>query len=300
MRTCILASSALCVPLLLSAQPVLTEAGSIPPVGHMENHNVHITIPPPALATSGIGVTWNIGSAIWNGAYQLTTYHDPADSPYDTDQPGTTLAAEVEGNSTPTTWRHYAIAADIALYLGPDSLPYDSAETLCTFPLSYGDGFVYTYQENGGTPVENAVQYVASGEVVTPWGTVSDVVLFSLDSGTVYRFYQAGDLLDPIGTYIPGAFLQFDEVTDLSGIEDLRSLPLSIRPNPAWDVAHISLPQNGSAALRIVDATGRCVRYERVQGPAIDIVLAGLPPGLYTVEVAPAGGRVRYGKLVVR
>lgn len=276
----------------LPAQPLLTEATSIPAFGHSENHNIHSCFPVPVLATSGTGNVWTIDNAVWGGGQIYSLYYAPSTSPFAATYPDMTMTAYAESNTFGTAWWHYRSSPTAAEFIGAGGTPHPMPEVLCEFPLAYGAEFTTTYQEPGGQPVTRTSMYVASGEIVAYWGTIPNVVMFSINNGAYFRFFRAENMLFPMGRYIPGSVLEIDRVMIFNSIDEEALPRLGLWPVPATEVVHVTLPDNGQSQLVVRDASGRAVRTETALSSTHTIELEGLATGTYTVEATfPTGMR---------
>ena len=287
---------------LASACPVfsqtLTDVSSIPAIGTVENRSYYQDGSANGLATSGAGNTWNAMGVTPFGIMRTVTYHTPGDSPYAANYPTTTICAEDDNGTPPAEWRHFHVSSSIAELLGASSDEFVGGRTYCEFPFSPGGSFTDSYTI-GSTPYTDEVVFVASGEIAAPWGTIPDVVMFQINGGP-YTFYQTGNLLDPIGSYMPGFGLDLWQVDISSGITEPVSVTIGIWPVPAGEHVSVASPFNGSQTVVVIDAEGRSVRSLVSAGRAFTMDIGDLVTGVYTVVATDAMGKRAVGRLLVR
>lgn len=292
----ILLLPALAATAFLSAQ-TLTDLTSVPAVGTVENRSYHTDFTATGFATSGTGNVWLATGLIPSGITSTTTYRLPGDSPYASMYPGTTLCAERYSDSPTAEWRHYNITASTAELLGVNTDEFVGGRTYCEFPFDMGDSFTDSYTISGTTLTDD-IQYVASGSIQAPWGTVPDVVMFAVNGGFSYLFCVIGNVIDPIGSYVPGFGLDLWQVEIVTGVGGEPAQQLGIMPVPAHDRVHLALPFS-EGRVTIADATGRVVREGMVRGTRMEIDVRSIPQGIYTVTAIDVRGRRTTGRMVV-
>lgn len=283
----------------LQAQPILTEATSMPALQRMENHYINSVFPVSALSTSGTDNTWDASGAVWGGGFVYCQYDVPAASPHAALYPTMTLSAYAESNGFPQTYRHYASSSTEVYLLGEGNTPYTLPQQLCEFPFALGDTFITSYQAPGFPVMTDTVEYVASGSITAPWGTMTDVVMFAIDQGTSYLLYKADNVLFPIGRYIPNVSFEVHEVDLFNGMDERMVGPLEVRPSLVSDQLVITLPASSTADVMILGADGRTVRTLRTVGGNTSIAVSDLAAGPYTVCATLNDGTRRTARIVV-
>ncbi len=279
-----------------SAQ-TLTEATSIPAIGTVENRSYHQDRSASGLATSGTGNTWNAMGVTPFGITRTVIYRAPGDSPYAAIYPTTTICAEDNSGTPPAEWRHFHVTSSFAELLGANSEEFVGGRTYCTYPFSLGNTFTDDYTI-AGNPYTDVVDYVASGEITAPWGTITNVVMFQTNGGP-YTFYQASNMLDAIGSYMPGFGLDLWQVEVATGMTITPAPALGMWPVPAADMVHIALPFTGPHTVIVRDASGRIVHEGISADTQVDVDLRSLAPGIYAVSAVDARGRGAAGRLIV-
>ena len=282
----------------LHAQPTFTQATHTPAPGLIESHVVYYDDTPGTLATTGTANVWDATGVTVNGSYTYSTYYAPSASPYSATYPTATICAQVEGNSSGTQWYHWNVTSSIAELLGFDDEVFIGGETLCEFPFDLGDDFSDTYTIFGSTS-NITVEYVASGSIQAPWGTLSNVAMFSVNSGLYYTFVQ-DDVLNTLGEYVPGYGWQLDEVTIINSICENSVATIGILPSIAETTTHVVLPFAGGASVSLSDACGRTQRTEQHDARDFDLDVSGLAPGSYVLTARGSGGAAAQGRLIVR
>lgn len=291
----LLLASVAIVPSL--AAQTLTEANSIPAIGTVENRTYYTDFSASGLATSGTGNTWNAMGVTAFGLTSTTTYRAPGDSPYAATYPSTTICAEALTGLPPAEWRHFHVTSSVAELLGASADEFIGGRTYCEYPFGIGDSFTDTYTV-GGNANTDVVEYVASGEIQAPWGTIQNVVMFQINGGP-YTFYGANNLLDAIGSYLPGFGLDLWQVEVVSAINEYAIGDIGICPVPASDIVRMTLPLGGASVITVQDAAGRTVELFTSLTDQVVIDLRSFEPGLYTVIALEAGGRRATGRFVV-
>ena len=74
---------------------------------------------------------------------------------------------------------------------------------------------------------------------------------------------------------------------------------LNVFPNPAQEVVYVELPSRGNSEVRLLDASGRLLQQQTVNGELAMIQRSGLPSGFYLIEVIN-GGVVYREKLLMQ
>jgi OmpA-OmpF porin, OOP family len=117
----------------------------------------------------------------------------------------------------------------------------------------------------------------------------SDTVLYNPDGDVSanYAYYYIDDV----------SVVAIDSIP--SGVNETEAFTLSVYPNPANEVLHISSRQR-LASVRLMDFSGRAVLTERIRTGRNTLNLTGIPPGLYLLEAQDTEGRVAVQKVVVQ
>jgi hypothetical protein len=277
----------------------LTDANSIPAVGHNELRSYHSSFSATEWSISGTGNTWDATAVEPFGIDAMVNYRAPGDSPFAAAYPGTTLCAErvQDGN---TEWRHYLVDNAHAEMIGISGEDFSGGRTYCTFPFSMGSTFSDDWMINGNT-YSDTYTYVASGEVIAPWGTIPDVVMFETSGGFSYTLYLADNLLDPIGTYTPGFGIDLWKVELATGISGTPELLITLRPNPVVDELVLDLADAHPHTVSLHDARGCLVGSWTTTRTRTVLDLRDQAPGVYHLQVLdPRGGSAQRAVLVAR
>jgi hypothetical protein len=281
-----------------STAQTLTDATSVPAVGTAETRSYHTDFTATGFATSGTGNLWFATGLIPSGITKTIIYRTPSDSPHAATYPGTTLCAESIGDTPPAEWLHFNVNSSIAELLGVNTDEFVGGRTYCEFPFDMGDQFSDSYTISGTTLTDD-IEYAASGEILTPWGTVPDVVMFAVNGGSSYLFYMTANLLDPIGSYVPGFGMDLWQVEIVTGHVNKESPELGVWPVPARDFVWLAMPFAGGRVI-MTDATGRTVREMNVTALRTALDISDLPSGIYTVTCTGDRGGRSSGRIVVQ
>lgn len=290
------------LPLLLACTlstqaQTLTQATSVPTIGRTETRTYYGAFGNISVATSGTGVVWDLTSATPFGVSNTVTYTAPGESPYAALHPTSNLALH-STDGVNDEWRHFRVTADTAELLSANVDVFDGGRTLCTFPFSMGSSFTDTYAISGGTQNTETDVYVASGQITAPWGTIPNVVMFSVNGGLSYYFYTADNVLDAVGTYTPGFGVDLWRVESNTAVEEESSLRIGLFPVPATDVVTMALPFTSDALLEVIDAACRVVRTWRNPANTRSIDMSGFAPGCYTLRAIGSDGRRASGRFI--
>jgi hypothetical protein len=74
---------------------------------------------------------------------------------------------------------------------------------------------------------------------------------------------------------------------------------IRVYPNPAREKVTLTLPAQTSGTLQLISATGVVLNALYFSGQQVEIPLAGVPAGVYTVRVQTRNGATLTAKLVV-
>lgn len=267
----------------------LTDANSIPAVGQSETRTFYNSTTASGWTLTGTGNTWDATAVVTFGVTATMTYRAPGDSPFAGLYPATTLCGErTQGGNT--EWRHYLVDAVHAEMIGISAENFSGGRTYCTYPFSIGSTFTDSWSLNGNNYTDTYT-YVASGEVLAPWGTIPDVVMFETGGGFSYYLCLAGNVLDPIGDYTPGFGINLWKVDAANGITEASTMDLAVLPNPATEEVVLTLPSSQGFACTLIDATGNVVRTARSIGDRAVLDLRSCASGVYQAVAVDARGR---------
>ena len=275
----------------------LTDANSVPAVGHSETRVYYNASNTPVWALSGTGNTWDATAVETFGLSATVAYRSPGDSPFASSYPATTLCAERFQNGN-TEWRHYLIDAAHAEMIGISAEDFSGGRTYCTYPFSIGSTFTDDWLLNGNT-YSDSYTYVASGSIVAPWGTIPDVVMFETAGGFSYYLYLANNLLDPIGDYTPGFGISLWKVETATGIPDVSTLQMGLWPNPATDELVIDMTSGPGFTYSLSDMRGQVVHSGQSSAEREVLDLRSCAAGTYIVQAKDERGRRALKSVVV-
>ena len=212
----------------------------------------------------------------------------------------------------------------------PDLIDYTDPRTELVFPLSYGDTFTDTYenqQSNSVAEYYETAEFTATvdawGTLILPEGTFEDVLRVRYDitgeftsiefdveetvslTETSYAYYKAGIALPLMvaGERVQGesTFLstRFYDPTTI-GIEEVTALNnVSLYPSPANDFLHVELDlvQSSDVTVEIYDMTGkRVLLHNEGASPAganvFSLPVSSLASGVYVATVRTQKGNI--------
>jgi hypothetical protein len=198
---------------------------------------------------------------------------------------------------------YYAVAPVIAGREGPRSntLKYDAQGVGCyfrSFFLSSQDGSVAGFTATIGTTIgvaalslqqQSGVDFITRKTLSPVNSTSFTLVDSNLHEGiNLYRL----QLLLTNGTVL---------TSDVVPVYYFPGLPVLVFPNPAHQGQPIRIYSNeaGRYQVQVIDAAGRTVHTQTLNGLATDIPLLVLPKGIYFIRIIQESGRVAMKKIVV-
>ncbi len=276
----------------------LLPTNSIPPVGTVESRQLHARSNPPAWSTTGTGNVWGASGIAAVDDAIIITYTDVAGTPYAALHSTSNICASSTQSGT-TDWYYWEVNEDLADWVGVDDEVISGGRTACEYPFNIGGQFTDTYIMFGSTNTFT-MEYVASGSIEAPFGTINDVVMFSYNWGSSYELYRAGNVLRRIGVFVPGVHLEvFDAQLSEVGIRERSAPSLVIGPQPASDEVLVQLPFVGTVELTMVDMEGRTVMSWTSTGATIRLDLHGAAPGNYLLLARSGSSDMALGRMLV-
>jgi hypothetical protein len=94
----------------------------------------------------------------------------------------------------------------------------------------------------------------------------------------------------------PGSATRDFIVDVCAGVEQLHALEPSLHPNPFLEATTVAIPWVGPVEIAVYDASGRAVPVRLsnlTDGQRTMVDLAGVAPGLYTIDVRAGGQHYR-------
>ncbi|HRH38000.1 MAG TPA: T9SS type A sorting domain-containing protein [Flavobacteriales bacterium] len=281
-----------------STAQTLTQANSIPAVGTSELRTYYSQFSAITLATSSSGNSWDATGVQPFGVVETVVYRAPGDSPFAATYPATTVCMQRNASTPSEEWRHYRADAAVAELLGTGTDTFDGGRTFCTYPFSLGSTFTDDYSINGGATNTETDEYVANGEIIAPWGTIPNVVMFSVNGGLSYYFYSATNVLDAIGSYTPGFGMDLWKVDVSTGVTESNAAVIGVRSLSNASFV-ISVPGTDRFTFSVIDASGRVVLNESSASATATIDMSAQATGAYTVVATPTSGQRSVARIVV-
>lgn len=229
----------------------------------------------------------------------------------------TDCAYEYETGGADTAYTYVNVGPGAAGIMGTGSEAggisiYEDWWNMFTFPSNISGLYTDEFTMDG-LPCNGSSSMLAKGDLVTPFGTTSNVVFLmrGTDCGfgeqAAYYFYSDHDIVNPLARYDTFA----EELTlytqtgfSAQSIAENVIAPLRITPNPARD-EHILLsgaPHNTPCVVTIVSADGKDLLQRSMTASAageLTIEATDLAPGTYAVAVACKDGIDRHARLVI-
>ncbi len=319
----------------IGIQAQILDMNNVPLVGDVWTYVSCGTLP---LEGTGTDQVWDASSAISNGAPQGVECVDPENTTAGADFPDADLALLYEGSTIYMRVEEdgmYVIGSYIPSF--PITSFYTDPLQQVVFPSSFGttwtDDYAGSYTFDGDA-VDQTGQFTATisgtGDLILPWGSVDDVLRMDItetytEEGlgntfvmqrTLSEFYRPG-----VRTYlarlystttelngVPGAsgqgFIYVDENV-FAGVAAHRkqAIGMTVSPNPASTHATVMFVATDPIQLSLIDASGRVVYEQSVNGPSglctATVDLEDLHPGIYTLRVLDRKGGSGTTRLVV-
>ncbi|MBK9417971.1 MAG: T9SS type A sorting domain-containing protein [Flavobacteriales bacterium] len=298
MRTLFL-SAATITSLGVVAQPLITDAA--PVLGQSTWTEAQYFIAGPLFALEGDGVVWDFTTGVFVGEEPGLEYWSVPTGSLATSFPTATRLVQYEASST--CGAAYALSAEgmftVGYWQGAEVTQFDAPVLYWPTPFAYGDLY-----EIGTT----TLAYTGHGSIITPYGTVDDVVqMIRYDEGSFelrVTFHTVDDLYRPIAWLDQltedGYYFNFrtDLVSALAAVEPPEEL--RIVPNPSTGPVHIHHPDlaPGDGYL-LYDARGQLVSTGLVPGPHFTLPRPVTGAGMYVLHCATVSGTLR-ARLVVQ
>ncbi|MDZ7846054.1 MAG: T9SS type A sorting domain-containing protein [Owenweeksia sp.] len=193
---------------------------------------------------------------------------------------------------------------------------YTDGEDQLRFPISFGDNYTDTKAGsitgqgiNAQVSGTIAVAADAYGSLTTPEGTYNNVLRIRIvrhdtsimngvqtnSTDSIYYWYEPNTSF-PVMTfqknYSGGSFIQsaFTYLSENSiSLTEQEDLSFSLYPNPAVEQVRLEGLPEGDFSLRLMSLSGRVLhRYSNKYALSV----AGLPAGIYLIEVSTSNGKV--------
>ena len=290
----------------LLAQPVLEYPAAIPAFGPQpivaRSYGVV-----PGIVQSGTGVLWDLSAVNFTEIGTTTdSILDPSTTPYTADYPDATHAVRLVDQ-----FGYYRVDAsgveDLGYRLGPtsSSFIYSDPARIVQFPSEVGESWSDQTQ-SGSTNTTLTVTLLAEGELRLNDGSIPDAVLIrreyvgSSSTAISTTWFRRSDVLRPLGNLLTnGAVIVRAPIEVLTALNEHSSpAGISIFPNPCAHLLTVALPNTGSAALQLCDATGRVVLNARGNGDRVQLDLTDLGSGAYSLRVEQDGSVHHWQRIV--
>lgn len=296
------------LPLLASAQPVITDASKLAPVGYTAPVSV-------GQATLGVGAPganqiWDFRSVALLPVGTQTVVAVSA-TPFAASYPAANYAFTITTSIGGTGYYYFIVTADAFQTLaanvttgpgsGDDMTP--NPETTLKFPFAYGETFLDTYQKVGSSPDSVAVKYDGYGTLMLSSGTYSGVVRVELryPGGSDFVWY-ATNPVTPLLVYSQANILFTVFSATVAGVETESAVRVTVAPNPAKDRVLISVAPGAitsPAKFRLVNTQGLVVREHMISTDVSSVDLDGMARGTYFYQMWSDGKLVAHGGLAV-
>lgn len=316
-----------CFSVSAIAQPVLTRDNCAPVSGttYTTEAVIDSSIYPGAV---GANVTWNFSPTLYD--FDITyTFEDISSSQYANQYPNANLVRYSSGSP-----EQYFFAVTTGSYdqWGEKTAynsHYSNAMTTLTFPFTFGDQFVDTFQDHGqddqgsnytltGTDTLLADAY---GTLTLQDGVVLTDVLRVKTTMHAQQVYTNSTLLIEAVTYawykpgIPDAVFQYTEArfnngpwsssvevrstSGLLGLSEKSLISSSVAPNPVTGMANITVGSSGKKTISFYDINGKQVnKTVEFTENELPVSRRDFGPGVYLYTVCDEAGRMAQGRIV--
>jgi hypothetical protein len=277
-------------PLMLSAQPVISDGSNIPQPG--------VTFPVSFATTTAPGLpganqTWDFSALSFVSVGNVEVIA-PSSSPIGSSFPNATFALSLVGQNSYSFFQVSATKKEVLAWTistpgtGNDYSP--NPKTTLPFPFNFQDAVTDTWQKVGGSLENVTVSYDGYGTLITPTQTYSNVVRVKEDYGGTdidYAWYLTNPLMTvAIYNHNNNALYHFG-LSQITGVNDNNQLAnnLEVYPNPAENEINVINCHPGST-VSIIDLAGRIVFTEIVVKDRTILNTSQLSNGVYFVQVS--------------
>ncbi len=292
---------------LAAAQPVIQNGYYLPAPGFVAPRGAGSTTLPEGPA--GANVVWDFSTAFLyldGNTYQVL---EPAATPYAANFPTANNVAKRTSSGSQYYYYFNNLAdrleavADGISSMGSYDIFTANPKTKLKFPFAFGESVVDTYLADGGGSGEITVTYDGYGTLITPLGTVTDVVRIKTQmtgGNTNYDWYSLSPLLR-VFTYGEGDLEWYG--LPVTSVEEQDAAPaITVFPNPMTDLVQFQVDpaqlQNG-LVLTLTNAMGQQVRQDRLTHTTTTLQRGALASGVYFYQVRAAQQSVATGRIVL-
>lgn len=312
-----------------NAQPVITDANNLPPVGDTGSFYVGIAASP---GNSGPNQLWDFSGTTVSKAGQWI-YLDPASTPFFSYFPtanGCMLIDSMGGYPGSGMYSGYNYAIKTSTYCAElsyqfwvpsDTCPHRLIQPLVdlVFPFYYTDSASYPFQADCTPPMVFSlkIKYDGYGILKTPLGkTYNNVVRvemtqtfpfppyvntlyywWTLDPLAIPCYYAKDNLNDSIAKF---TFFDYSLVTTVNDIYKANSY-INIFPNPFYMQTTLQTSNLlHNATLTVYNSYGQTVKQIRnISGQTINFHRDNLPSGMYIILLTEENKTISADKLVI-
>ena len=166
------------------------------------------------------------------------------------------------------------------------SQPGDWSNYLC-WGLNGGVGLCYPVSSN-------AIWSSGSEQILADSsGRLSTYVNSPSGGSATYRYYVSNDGV----TFLDSVDLM---ITNVLSVDELKTLSVSVAPNPSSDYININTTGVNNASLKMVDVLGNVVLSETIYGNSKKIDVNKFRNGIYFLTVESEGVKTVTRKIIVR
>lgn len=272
-----------------------------------------------SIPTSG-NHTWDFSTIPYSAYVDSAKYRllSPTSTPYAADFPTATFCMNVEftEDGTPFNLYHYVRnTTDSFWFLGTKSPTstfedeiYDNPQVLYKFPFVLNNVQSDFYSFTSGDTGSTRTKYVGWGNIITPFGTYNNVVLFeeyyyNSETSTwdvdYYRWTSVATLNEIFHLYgygtedVDGEIFDWSSASTSIAQENLvKKYDLSIYPNPSKNISYISfqLKEKTDLQIQLISVDGRVsknILTDKLQAGfhQIPISTSELANGTYFVRI---------------
>ena len=254
--------------------------------------------------------SWDFSNAVTQATFSITLVN-PTSTPYSADFPTANFAQTINSGSTPLAYFYGVINQDSLYGLGARSVAiptanfdYINPNVSFKFPMNYLTTISDISTDNQGDWENDTRKYIAYGDVVTPFGTYNNVVMFrdqEWDStgaliSTKYLWASVANLNTIIeidssdGTGNAYGLSSLTSIGQLK-LKDKYSFSLMsnlIDGNQSW--LSLTLKEQAKVKLELISADGKStetiINNQKLSGnQQIDIKTNTLSSGIYFLKI---------------
>lgn len=197
----------------------------------------------------------------------------------------------------------------ISKFNGISNFNYIDYETIFEFPFNYNYSFTDTY-ESIGTIYTNTITYDSYGTLITPYGTVNNVIRSKKQTTTNTTQITVPDsyiwfTVNPFRPILEGSIGTFQNVKfyipqNLVTSQVDEKLNFMILPNPTNSNLQIQNHTNYEGKIKLFDMFGKLILIQNLKDTIQNININNLNNGLYLLIIENENGKIIKSEKIIK